>query len=164
MVLPDPVGAATSTDSPSSRAPIAMTWNSSSGNGYCAWKRSRCDGIQSVYGRPTRPLRFPSRRAKVRRWNERGPPPREPGPGGGRPGAGGAARAPAARASALFPGRALAPPPVPSPPEPPQARRDTAPAGSTLLVDGTCDGPFTVPVDITIRGNPTATLDGGQAG
>jgi nitrous oxidase accessory protein NosD len=33
-----------------------------------------------------------------------------------------------------------------------------------VLVDGTCDGLFIVPNNITMRGNPTATLDGGQAG
>jgi hypothetical protein len=45
-----------------------------------------------------------------------------------------------------------------------QARLDAAPPGATLLIDGTCEGPFTVGKDVTIQGHPTAALDGGQLG
>src|SRR5207244_5330907 len=40
-----------------------------------------------------------------------------------------------------------------------------APRGSTILVKGTCDGPFTVTgKGLTLRGDPSATLDGQGAG
>ena len=37
------------------------------------------------------------------------------------------------------------------------------PAGSTLLVKGTCVGNFVIGKSLTLQGNPTATLDGNQA-
>ncbi|MFL5797772.1 MAG: choice-of-anchor Q domain-containing protein [Actinomycetota bacterium] len=44
-----------------------------------------------------------------------------------------------------------------------QAKIQTAPAGGTILVKGTCVGNFLiVGKGLTIKGNPTATLDGGD--
>ncbi len=43
-----------------------------------------------------------------------------------------------------------------------QARIDAAPAGSTLLVHGTCVGNFVVSKNLTIKGSPAATLDGNR--
>ncbi|HEY7282248.1 MAG TPA: choice-of-anchor Q domain-containing protein [Actinomycetota bacterium] len=65
---------------------------------------------------------------------------------------------------ALVPGAASAAGPVHCATQDLQARLNSAQPGATILVDGTCDGPFTVGKNVTIRGNPTATLDGGQAG
>jgi fibronectin-binding autotransporter adhesin len=45
-----------------------------------------------------------------------------------------------------------------------QAKINSAPAGSTLLVHGTCVGNFVLKKNLTLAGNPTATLDGDQAG
>jgi hypothetical protein len=45
-----------------------------------------------------------------------------------------------------------------------QARINAAPAGSTLLVKGTCVGNFTLGKSLTLQGNPAATLDGNHAG
>lgn len=36
--------------------------------------------------------------------------------------------------------------------------------GTTLLVNGTCNGPFLIPRSVTLIGNPAATLDGQHAG
>src|SRR4051812_39143464 len=44
-----------------------------------------------------------------------------------------------------------------------QAKINAAPAGSTLLVKGTCVGNFVIGKSLTLQGNPTATLDGNQA-
>jgi hypothetical protein len=45
-----------------------------------------------------------------------------------------------------------------------QARMDAAPAGSTLRIKGTCVGNFTLNKNLTLDGNPRATLDGGDLG
>jgi len=46
-----------------------------------------------------------------------------------------------------------------------QNKIDAAPGGSTILVKGTCGGPFTVMgKGLTLDGDPTATLDGQAAG
>jgi hypothetical protein len=45
-----------------------------------------------------------------------------------------------------------------------QHRITTAPTGSTLRITGTCRGTFTVTKNLTLQGNPTATLDGELAG
>jgi len=45
-----------------------------------------------------------------------------------------------------------------------QTRIDSASPGSTLLIKGTCLGTFTVDKDLTLEGDPTATLDGDGAG
>ena len=45
-----------------------------------------------------------------------------------------------------------------------QAKINSAPPGSTLLVHGTCVGNFVLAKNLTMKGNPTATLDGNQAG
>jgi hypothetical protein len=45
-----------------------------------------------------------------------------------------------------------------------QNKINTAPGGSTLLITGTCVGNFTVDKDLTLKGNPSATLDGNHAG
>jgi fibronectin-binding autotransporter adhesin len=46
-----------------------------------------------------------------------------------------------------------------------QNRIDAAPGGSTILIKGTCDGPFTITgKGLTLDGDPTATLDGQGAG
>jgi hypothetical protein len=45
-----------------------------------------------------------------------------------------------------------------------QAKIESAPAGSTLLVKGTCIGNFSFAKTLTIEGSPTATLDGDDAG
>jgi hypothetical protein len=46
-----------------------------------------------------------------------------------------------------------------------QNRIDAAPSGSTILVKGTCVGNFQITgKGLTIKGNPTATLDGNLAG
>ncbi|HXJ65198.1 MAG TPA: hypothetical protein VNN79_15705, partial [Actinomycetota bacterium] len=45
-----------------------------------------------------------------------------------------------------------------------QPKLDAAPAGSTVLVKGTCIGPFTIDSNVTVKGNPTATLDGNDSG
>src|SRR5438105_1585321 len=45
-----------------------------------------------------------------------------------------------------------------------QAKIDSAAAGSTLLVKGTCVGTFTVNKNLTLKGNPSSTLDGNKAG
>jgi fibronectin-binding autotransporter adhesin len=45
-----------------------------------------------------------------------------------------------------------------------QNKIDAAPGGSTLLITGTCVGNFTVDKTLTLKGNPSATLDGNQAG
>jgi hypothetical protein len=45
-----------------------------------------------------------------------------------------------------------------------QNRIDAAPAGSTLKIKGTCVGQFTVAKNLTLAGNPKATLDGNGAG
>jgi nitrous oxidase accessory protein NosD len=45
-----------------------------------------------------------------------------------------------------------------------QAKINKATAGSTLLVTGTCTGDFVVGKDLTLKGNPSATLDGGGVG
>jgi hypothetical protein len=46
-----------------------------------------------------------------------------------------------------------------------QNKINDAHGGSTILVKGTCDGPFSVAMkSLTIRGNPTATLDGQDIG
>lgn len=44
-----------------------------------------------------------------------------------------------------------------------QNRIDNVPAGSTILVKGTCD-PITIDKDLTLDGNPTATIDAGGVG
>jgi hypothetical protein len=45
-----------------------------------------------------------------------------------------------------------------------QAAIDTAAPGSTLLVTGTCFGNSHLDKNLTLKGNPSATLDGGDAG
>ncbi|HEX9375748.1 MAG TPA: choice-of-anchor Q domain-containing protein [Actinomycetota bacterium] len=40
------------------------------------------------------------------------------------------------------------------------ARIEAAPAGSTLLIKGTCMGNFAVAKTLTLKGNPQGTLDG----
>jgi fibronectin-binding autotransporter adhesin len=45
-----------------------------------------------------------------------------------------------------------------------QSKINTAPGGSTLLVKGTCIGNFTVNEDLTLQGDPSATLDGNDTG
>jgi hypothetical protein len=45
-----------------------------------------------------------------------------------------------------------------------QPRITAAAAGSTLLIKGTCYGNFTVDHQLTLKGDPTATLDGNGAG
>jgi fibronectin-binding autotransporter adhesin len=46
-----------------------------------------------------------------------------------------------------------------------QARLNSAPAGSTILISGTCVGPFVVTnKSLTLKGSPHATLDGNQRG
>jgi hypothetical protein len=45
-----------------------------------------------------------------------------------------------------------------------QAKISAAPAGSTLLIKGTCDGDFSVDRSLTLRGDPSATLDAQDAG
>src|SRR6266567_5452503 len=62
---------------------------------------------------------------------------------------------------ALSPGFASAAPTVNCDTQELQPRLDSAPAGSTVLVTGTCQGLFTIDRDLTLKGNPTATLDGG---
>src|SRR5438132_5311303 len=56
-VLPEPVGAATSTDSPAWRAWMARTWKSSSGKGKPAANRSMFMAASSVGGRQAAPER-----------------------------------------------------------------------------------------------------------
>jgi predicted outer membrane repeat protein len=45
-----------------------------------------------------------------------------------------------------------------------QNKINAAPAGSTILIKGTCVGNFVVAKRLTLKGNPTATLDGNHAG
>ncbi|HEX9374946.1 MAG TPA: choice-of-anchor Q domain-containing protein [Actinomycetota bacterium] len=45
-----------------------------------------------------------------------------------------------------------------------QTKIDNASPGTVILVKGTCDGNFTVPKNLTLKGNPAATLDGGGTG
>ncbi|MFL5798923.1 MAG: choice-of-anchor Q domain-containing protein [Actinomycetota bacterium] len=45
-----------------------------------------------------------------------------------------------------------------------QTKINAAPAGSTLLIKGTCLGSFLVDKNLTLKGNPSATLDGNDAG
>jgi len=46
-----------------------------------------------------------------------------------------------------------------------QNKIDAAPGGATILVKGTCDGPFSITgKGLTLDGDPTATLDGQGAG
>src|SRR5262245_6050501 len=45
-----------------------------------------------------------------------------------------------------------------------QVEIDTAPADSTLLIKGTCVGNFFIDKDLTLKGNPTAVLDGNDSG
>src|SRR3954468_1657232 len=45
-----------------------------------------------------------------------------------------------------------------------QQQINAAPSDSTLLVIGTCTGNFTISKNLTLKGNPTATLDGNFAG
>jgi fibronectin-binding autotransporter adhesin len=45
-----------------------------------------------------------------------------------------------------------------------QTKINSAPPGSTLLIKGTCIGNFTVNKNLTLKGNPSATLDGNDAG
>ena len=45
-----------------------------------------------------------------------------------------------------------------------QAKIDAAHAGDTLLIKGTCVGNFTVDKNLTLKGNPTAVIDGNDAG
>ncbi len=46
-----------------------------------------------------------------------------------------------------------------------QHKIDVAPGGSTILVQGTCDGPFSIDgKGLTLKGDPTATIDGQHAG
>src|SRR5205823_3211697 len=46
-----------------------------------------------------------------------------------------------------------------------QSKLNTAPSGSTILIKGTCHGNFTITGrSLTLKGNPTATLDGMDAG
>jgi hypothetical protein len=45
-----------------------------------------------------------------------------------------------------------------------QIKINAAPAGSTLLIKGTCFGKFVVDKNLTLKGNPAATLDGNDTG
>lgn len=45
-----------------------------------------------------------------------------------------------------------------------QPKIDQAQPGATIFIKGTCHGNFKVNKDITLRGNPTATLNGAQTG
>src|SRR5438132_1622440 len=46
-----------------------------------------------------------------------------------------------------------------------QSKLDTVPSGSTILIEGTCRGNFTISGrSLTLKGNPSATLDGMDAG
>src|SRR3954470_6700206 len=45
-----------------------------------------------------------------------------------------------------------------------QTKIDNASPGTVILVKGTCDGTFVIPRNLTLKGNPTATLDGGSTG
>jgi hypothetical protein len=45
-----------------------------------------------------------------------------------------------------------------------QTKINNAATGSTLLIKGTCHGQFTIGKDLTLKGNPTATLDGDSGG
>src|SRR5262249_34882991 len=45
-----------------------------------------------------------------------------------------------------------------------QPQLDQVATGSTLLLTGTCHGTFVVAKDITLKGNPKATLDGDNSG
>jgi hypothetical protein len=45
-----------------------------------------------------------------------------------------------------------------------QAKIDAVSPGTVILVKGTCAGDFVVPKNLTLKGNPTATLDGAGAG
>src|SRR3954470_15925745 len=45
-----------------------------------------------------------------------------------------------------------------------QTKIDNASPGTVILVKGTCDGTFVIPKNLTLKGNPTATLDGGSTG
>ncbi len=45
-----------------------------------------------------------------------------------------------------------------------QAKLNSAPAGSTILIKGTCFGAFTLSKKLTLKGNPTATLDANDTG
>jgi nitrous oxidase accessory protein NosD len=45
-----------------------------------------------------------------------------------------------------------------------QTKINAAAAGSTLLIKGTCVGNFTVDKNLTLKGNPSATLDGNDSG
>ncbi len=44
-----------------------------------------------------------------------------------------------------------------------QPKLDSAPAGSTILVKGTCVGTAVIQKNLTLKGNPTATIDGNNA-
>jgi hypothetical protein len=45
-----------------------------------------------------------------------------------------------------------------------QTKIDSAPGGATLLITGTCVGNFFLDKNLTLKGNPTATLDGNDSG
>ena len=45
-----------------------------------------------------------------------------------------------------------------------QTKIDNATTGSTLLIKGTCHGQFAIGKDLTLKGNPTATIDGDSGG
>jgi hypothetical protein len=45
-----------------------------------------------------------------------------------------------------------------------QTKINAAPPGSTLLIKGTCIGNFLVNKNLTLKGNPSATLDGNDSG
>jgi hypothetical protein len=45
-----------------------------------------------------------------------------------------------------------------------QAKLSSAPAGSTILIKGTCVGAFVIPKKLTLKGNPKATLDANGTG
>ncbi|HEY7280356.1 MAG TPA: choice-of-anchor Q domain-containing protein [Actinomycetota bacterium] len=45
-----------------------------------------------------------------------------------------------------------------------QPKLNNAATGTTFLLSGTCHGQFTVAKDLTLKGNPTATLDGSSGG
>src|SRR5438445_2064043 len=46
-----------------------------------------------------------------------------------------------------------------------QSKLDSEPSGSTILIEGTCRGNFTISGrSLTLKGNPSATLDGMDAG
>jgi hypothetical protein len=45
-----------------------------------------------------------------------------------------------------------------------QAKIDAVPPGTVILVKGTCAGDFVAPKNLTLKGNPTAILDGAGAG